>query len=354
MAQSGRKKSRNGCTNCKRRHVKVGHRPSMYSAPTNDFEPFYSATNEHPVQIASGVANSAVSFCLVALLLMHGILGLSALHKAHERPAEAVVYIQLCDKHLAKTLEGFRTMLSTDIAPEANGALFACSCVLSISSVARSCLTTSALPSTQQHLTMGQVAELFMLTRGVSDMISLYKEWLKAGPFGPICWALDVPSHEGVQLSQPVQKQFDALYGMLRRCRSPADRMDCEMALQSLEDVYRFLLSVRQGSCSELGILGRWAMTLPIGFIKMVSACSPPALIILSHFAVATLAFRDAWYAENWGRFVLRGIEKALHESGMDRWLDWPVEQAANIMCEPGLSLPCLEPGVSTTRRFRI
>jgi hypothetical protein len=118
--------------------------------------------------------------------LMHGLLALSALHLAYQHPEEAVRYLRLCDKHQSIALGRFRSILSSsEFDVERADALFGLAAVISVSSMARS----SALfehDSDEKVISMDEVVELFILTRGVRDVIHLAHQHISRGPLAEL------------------------------------------------------------------------------------------------------------------------------------------------------------------------
>ncbi|KAF7190205.1 hypothetical protein HII31_08536 [Pseudocercospora fuligena] len=263
--------------------------------------------------------------------LMHGILALSALHIAFEQPENADKYLRLCDKHQTKALELFRTVLMTDITPDVSTALFALSTTISILSTARSC-ADAAMMQEPQFIGMDQVAELFLLTRGIRDLILTCMDWVSAGPLGPMLQGDDLSGRCDTELPSPVQRQFIILEHMLEECCPPEYRLDCEHALRSLEDIYRDISYVARAKDIETQHIWRWMLLAPPDPVRMVTACFPPALIILAHFAAVSLTAQKSWYTRDWGHYVLTGISMTLLGSEMHMYLDWPMEQARTQM----------------------
>ena len=79
--------------------------------------------------------------------LLHGLLSMSALSLAHQRPEESSRYLQLADKHQAVALSGFRNALAGVITVDLSSALFALSSCISVLSVARACIVAARMPS---------------------------------------------------------------------------------------------------------------------------------------------------------------------------------------------------------------
>lgn len=204
MTQLGTKKSRKGCTQCKRRRVKCDEQspcancvrrgeqcsltvlsPSTSSAVTDRDEALPATADEwledmelmhhyssflskQPMAVRSTFLhlwqNTIPNEALKHKFLCHGLLALTALNLAHLRPTESAKYQTLADRHQTVALSGFRTTLTSGITLETSGALFALASVVSMSSMARSCASAAARPP-PEFMTTGEIAEVFFLTR---------------------------------------------------------------------------------------------------------------------------------------------------------------------------------------------
>lgn len=92
-----------------------------------------------------------------------------------------------------------------------------------------------------RHVNMDQVAELFLLTRGVRDVVLVCHKWIKSGPLGGVLEGYVVP-HEEEQLPLPptISARFADLDRMLMHsCSDENELTICREALTHLEDIYR-------------------------------------------------------------------------------------------------------------------
>lgn len=114
--------------------------------------------------------------------LMHAILALAALHQAwlHPTPRERNHYLSIFDRHHTIAIAAFRARLA-NFHPEASEHLFAMSTLISVCAMAGVPIRcTSADPPV--YMTMDDVAELFLLTRGVREVITIARDWVIQGP----------------------------------------------------------------------------------------------------------------------------------------------------------------------------
>lgn len=276
--------------------------------------------------------------------LMHGLLAFSALHLAFLIPDNSPKYLQLCDKHQSIALQHFRSILSSPVDPELANALLAQAATLSISSMARSC----ALSKTEV-MSMDSVMELFILTKGIANVINLAKEHIARGPLGEMLQNTAYPPGMTIPLPIGVVSRFEAMRLMLT---SPAQGLEqddlehCQNALTGLEDVYKNIVYFSRTSDVDIGPVSQWQVKVSMGYIKLVQEHNAPALIILAYYAAAITAIRKAWYTHNWAKYALRGISSSL-KPDMQHWLQWPLQQVQDKMCELGVRSPVDEGVVS-------
>ena len=89
----------------------------------------------------------------------------------------------------------------------------------------------------------------------------------------------------------------------------------------------------------DIGDLSRWQVFVSTGYIRLIQARNPPALIILAYYAVAMTTVRAAWYTQNWAEYTLRGIRQDL-PGPMQEYIQWPLEQVQTRLNELGVRSP--------------
>ncbi|PIB01593.1 hypothetical protein CB0940_02079 [Cercospora beticola] len=268
----------------------------------------------------------------VILCVMHGVLALSALHIIHRRPNESERHMRLCDNHQAKAVGAFHSLLSTQLNEQLSQPMFALASVISISSVARSCAVAYALPE-PRYVSMDQVTELFLLTRGVGTIVDACVSWLRSSPLAPVLAGYDIPDRDQVTLPDVVTERFRVLDEMIETaCFGEHQRNICRDALSALEDVHRSVVHYSAKNQLQTGHVFSWMTAIPLDFVTFIRASVPPALVILAHFASVSLAVQSAWYSTNWGNYCLQGIKQELHGHDLQHWLDWPKAHADTNM----------------------
>lgn len=264
--------------------------------------------------------------------LMHGLLALSALHLAYFRPHRSSEYLQTCDKHQDIALRKFREILSSPPDPELADPAFALAATLSVSSMARSCARADTAA-----VDLDAVIELFILTRGVRDVIQLSHKRTRAGPMVVMLEGRPYPKDTEVHLPLSVSSCFDSIRHMLFIYElDPEALQHCQSALTELQKLYNNIAYIAPTHNIEIGDLSRWQVIVSMDYIRLVQARNPPALVILAHYAAAMTAIRTAWYTQNWAEYALHGISEALDDS-MQHWIRWPMEQVHARLSELGV-----------------
>lgn len=255
--------------------------------------------------------------------LMHGLLALAALHLARVRLHSSKQHLQRCDRHQALALERFRSILSSPVDPELVDALFALSATLAISSMARSCVQADSAA-----LDVNTITELFILTRGVRDMIHLSYDRIMAGPLAALLQMRRDPEPTEASLPPSVSARFAEVQHMLVTYgMDPNALQHCQSALFGLRNTYQNITYILRVGNVELGDVSRWQVVIPMDYIALLQAHNPPALIILAHYVAAMTAVHTAWYTQDWAKYALRGISHAL-DCTMQHWMRWPMDQA--------------------------
>ncbi|KAK1816901.1 hypothetical protein LTR12_008740 [Friedmanniomyces endolithicus] len=293
--------------------------------------------------------------------LLHGLLAFSALNLAdlHRGTPRAAHYLTICDKHQSVAIGALREALANpgaNITPENSASLFALAATLSISSMARSCAVANAQESLPRFFSVEEIAEAIFLTKGMREVTGLTMGFVLDTPIGVMLTSHSMEDEAGVnpesaRLPVAVRERFEALRGMLRdRCTArtlpanpqlgsdssadgPGTLETCERALADLEEIYRNLRYFKRKGRLQNGHLWRWPAMVPLPFAHQLAARHPPTLVIVAHFAAATVCLRRAWFVRDWGEYALEGIARALeHDPGMSRWLEWPREQLGREM----------------------
>lgn len=115
--------------------------------------------------------------------LMHGILTLAALHKAHLVPSERERYIELATSHQNTGLAGFRALLHT--VNDGNWKPFFCfaSLVVFYVSSLPVCMDSEAKPESN-------IFSIFIFIRGVRAILEPFQKHLRNTIFAPLSYGV--------------------------------------------------------------------------------------------------------------------------------------------------------------------
>lgn len=108
--------------------------------------------------------------------VMHGLLGFSALHKAHLEPSNAPNLHAIAVDHLDKALVVYRAESAKPTTAENASAKFAFTWIVA--------LFAYAIPPSLPPI--DAIVELFMLVRGIDASLSETWFWVSQGPFAPL------------------------------------------------------------------------------------------------------------------------------------------------------------------------
>lgn len=108
--------------------------------------------------------------------VMHGLLGFSALHKAHVEPSNATQLHAIAVHHLDKALVVYRAESASPTNAGNASAKFVFTWIVALFAYA---IPPSLTP-------IDAIVELFMLVRGIDAVLSETWFWISQGPFAPL------------------------------------------------------------------------------------------------------------------------------------------------------------------------
>lgn len=265
--------------------------------------------------------------------LMHGVLSLASLHLVHVKPEEADKYLRICDRHQTRAVEMFRGLLSSEIVAQNATPMFALSSCISIASMSRQCATAAIQPE-PQFVDIDQVCEMFLLTRGVADVVSACHESISKGPLAAMMTGYLLPADEDpLALPTTVTQRLEDLYHLAEKACPEEDKFDaCKHALLQLDKTYQAIAYYDARNELQTGHAWSWMTSIPFLFVLMIQAREPVALIILADFAAASMSIESAWYTQKWGSYCLQGISMTLKDVEAGDWLEWPRRHAQSNM----------------------
>ncbi|KAL2862603.1 uncharacterized protein BJX67DRAFT_391171 [Aspergillus lucknowensis] len=119
-------------------------------------------------------------------------------------------------------------------------------------------------------------------------------------------------------------------------CENLLNRVVAAKLTKDLTDTYRRAIEALQ-SClnvaekadeqhASINAVVAWPVLISLDFSDLLEQRRPEALVILAHYAVLLHRFRDSWVLGGSGRFVIEEVTRYLGEE-WDGWLRWPGEE---------------------------
>lgn len=134
----------------------------------------------------------------------------------------------------------FRNLLSSELNAQTATPMFALSSCISIASMSRQCATAAIQPE-PQFVDIEQVCELFLLTRGVADVVGACHEGIRAGPLADMLNGYLLPADQDPPaLPETVTRRLEDLYRLAEKACPDEDKFDaCKHALLQLDRIYQ-------------------------------------------------------------------------------------------------------------------
>ncbi|KAF5563841.1 sterol uptake control 2 [Fusarium napiforme] len=372
--RQGHRKSRNGCTTCKKRHIKcdekrpecgncsISERTCHYAPPrkrktgTSPYEtesttesafPATSLFEGFPVPSPPGLheidsddlftlghlnllyhvqenmadwmmvtdrlqllANGYITAALKTPYLMNQLLALSAMHLKTIDKQAAESYMNTATHLRHRALRGFNNCL--DDTSESNlTAQFFFASLLALHYLAE---TVACLPDQDFATTLECMVNYFRLHRGARVMGERASTGFVNSKISQ--WLIDA-SKEDCNDSHVASADYAALALMLETSElNDESRKACEEATEALGFVMRRI----QGP-NSWGVHGlmAWSNLIPWRFLMLLEKQIPEALVILAHYAVLLHRFRTFWCLGDIGKRLVEGISDVLAAY----WVSW-------------------------------
>ncbi|KAH7161637.1 hypothetical protein EDB81DRAFT_925225 [Dactylonectria macrodidyma] len=381
-------KSRLGCTNCKRRKVKLGRRlinqsvtrpirrastaretachANGFASPVDPVTVVMTKVSEQiapfpPHELRSKDFELMHHYCTITadslsirrelqyvwrvvipregyrhLFVMHGILAIAAAHKAYLTPNNRKTYLALSDYHQTVGSEGFRHTLQNN-SSEARRALF---CFASIV-----VLFMFTLPVRTENGRLDDpitsILELIRLLKGIRiTQEPVFREIFKS-EFAPIIYGIWPVEETGPpdgrkSLADSILPldTWDALRKLRELCQveiPSASLKDYLESIAKLEETVKLIACA--GVHVESGSVLAWTYGVSESILVDIGAHRPHALLILSYYVVflSTLE-KNFWYCRGWGRQLTSEIEaKVVGEPKCFELFQWPKQRMADL-----------------------
>jgi hypothetical protein len=281
----------------------------------------YKALHPNLVHRSDLWQNAMIELGFEHPFLLHGILALSAIHKASVLlPSQRQDLLQQADLHISQALPEFRRHLG---APNDEAAIpmFVLSSVL---------LTYNF--GTVQEKPEDPIASLhhcLMLLNGIKVVIGPHWEKLKGTPV--LAQMFETSSPEAVRVLDTLSQgdQRPEILRLNELTELMLDAQDKEACTEAINILHSVSIRVRHVAIDrdEYPILFFWAAHASTRFYELIVAHNPIACIITVHFIALYAQCRPVWWIVKWPRWVLAHTEQLLSATpDLLVWLQWPRE----------------------------
>ncbi|KAK8205947.1 hypothetical protein IWZ01DRAFT_60321 [Phyllosticta capitalensis] len=262
--------------------------------------------------------------------VMHGILGVAALHLAHLQPGPRNKWLLISTNHQNRAISEFRLTLPS-ITQSNCDELYALS---SLTTVFR-CASLPIPTDPHQPDPIDDTIETFMLTRGVNEVLKTSYHWVGAGPLAPMLvperLAPFVPfgSATVTRLDEfGLQPQFDELRRLVsHEAFDPPLRATLLGGLADLALCFHRVVS--QPEDREPGMVVMFPIRISPEFIFLTRQRHPAALVLLAYWCCLVHNHSNYWWWGDRGKRVVRAVAEVLE----DRWrhyLEWPLQYVSD------------------------
>ncbi|OGE50210.1 hypothetical protein PENARI_c018G06053 [Penicillium arizonense] len=266
---------------------------------------------------------------LKAPFLMHGILGLSALHLSRLRePESQPKWLSVAISHKNIALSMFSEQLSNIDHSNVKAMMSFAGLVVAFG-------LGSVLSSwTAEGPSLNSLIEIFHLSRGVQAVANKEIEFLRQSNLAPL---FDVTQPE-VCFPDHVITAFDRLYELNAQCGQQSVHHNCstyERVLQYLRELVVFTLA----QPSSMTLAAGWAIRAPAEYLNDLDNRVPFSLVVLAHYCGFLHMARENWCVGSWGRVVLEEIKNSL-TSDWQPHIEWADEQVGRPQNNQSIPLP--------------
>ncbi|RYP66002.1 hypothetical protein DL769_006159 [Monosporascus sp. CRB-8-3] len=342
-------KSREGCAQCKERHVKCNEvRPRCLNCERHDIacsfsSPSFTITplnqdsladlelleywHWHPLPVNPSGPGRRPEYDPVRLgfshhYLLNSILALAALQLFSEDLSQIRWYARAV-AHQQAAVTRARPHLQR-LEESQHLALLSFSVFTSLYTVAEPLLRPAPFGCHQsdfdpvkellQAIRLGRCSSVFVQQHLRSSVTSEPLLVAKYGP-GPL---------EAIQGLEARFPQLAWLRGFIERQCEGRERAACLQAAESLFTGISLLVD-NPDDPRQVAAIWRWASNVDSAFLDMCSAQNTVALVIFAHFAALMSLNRGIWYLQSWPA-VLLGQIRSLLKDGLEDTIRWPEE----------------------------
>lgn len=262
--------------------------------------------------------------------VMHGILGLTALHLAHTDSSCGQYRILDASRHHNTSLQGFREAIN-HVTDDNSDALFAFSFlnIFYTFAILRSVnggidIDTS---STRNARVLGN--EWIPMIRGVQAVLAPIYDRVRLGPLSPLT---NVGNWEELDVNSDLHPDDESIR---RVSETWADMLDAHLYDEALLILRKCRLYIAQFQTMGQEDLQKWGynrgwagpllflFTAPEAYFTRLHQRQPQALVVFAYFGALLHGLNSIWFLEGWGRDVVEVTDEILGDYWRP-WMEWP------------------------------
>ena len=246
---------------------------------------------------------------------MRQILATSALHLSIIRPEQRQFYHQHAQQLQTEALAGFSTVVErldeTNVLPA-----FLVSSLIGLHAFCE----TFVFRNDNFNDTLDAVLSSINLLRGIRLVIGSWWEYLRQSELKPI---LDRASAKRAESKHQQDYLADLETLVSHADISEASMKTYQDAIEELRNLFASQATLTEDEGHQANMVFAWPVTVPSGYIDLLSARRPEALIVLAYYAAVLHVRRDFWAVGDAGKYLIDAIGAHLGKH-WDEWLAWP------------------------------
>ncbi|CAG7996139.1 unnamed protein product [Penicillium nalgiovense] len=248
--------------------------------------------------------------------LMHGILGLSALHLSRLRDQNSQSkWLSIAMSHKNVALSIFSEQLSNINQSNAKAMMSFAGLVVAFR------LGSSVIPGSSDGPSLAALIDIFTLARGVQAVAKQQQEFLLKSNFAPL---FNITPPE-LTWPEDIVDAFRRLEELNVQCGQQLvhhDTASYERDISNLRSLSAFTLVQPQ----SMTLVGGFAIRASKHCLHDLNHRYPFALVVLAHYCGFLHMARENWCVGTWGSIVLQEIQQLLPPDWQHH-LEWPVQQ---------------------------
>lgn len=233
--------------------------------------------------------------------LLHGILAVSAVHKATIYPTESESLLVQSTHHINLSLRQFTALLSSP-DPTTCVPMFATSSMLAVHTLGEAQVQEPPDP-------IMAFCSWARLVRGVQTVITPNWIRLQNSEMAPLILRAMRCGHNSKEYTQ-ILRLKDLVHGFLAD-EDTAATVACLEAIDELHTTFQEALGYNQEQ-PRLTMIIAWPATVADTFIDLVYQKHPVPLVILAYFAVLFRLSKTEWWTRNWDKRIIGAVQMSV------------------------------------------